>query len=431
MVLSSRNLQERLFPANQDITTQERMGKGVQGMSQHTTDKEHGKTSTDASPSGRSRLRRLINALTVLAFVAIGSVALYAISLILTAVIVLMLSALVAYFIYPLVQFLQRRLTRPLAIAAAFLLVAGVLAVVMFIVASSLNPQVSSLAKSIQVLLSPAGERQIQSYIDFLGKFGISKDQLGQLKNQFFTQALGVLSGLLPFLIGLFSNIFNFVIVITLSVYFVIDGARIIRWLSLKTPANSRGTITFLLHTLDQSLGGYLRGTLLLALIGALCTGVVLALLHVPFAALLAVLFFLLYFLPVIGTYVIAALCILAALSQGWVVTLIVAVFMVLLLGIVMGQILSPRIFSSTVGVHPIVAIFALFAGAELFGLIGGFLAIPVAGVLQQITVAIWHRWEHKHPEKFPSEEVPHQQAALLPGPKVTPNDSLAPGVRS
>ena len=262
-----------------------------------------------------------------MACIAIGSVALYGISLILTAVIVLLLSALLAYFIYPLVQFLQRRLTRPLAIFVAFLLVAGVLAVVMFIVASSINPQVASLAKFIQFLMSPAGERRIQSFIDFLGKFGITKDQVGQLKNQLFSQAQGALSGLLPFLIGLFSNILDFIIVITLSVYFVLDGPRIIRWLSYKTPENQRGIITFLLRTLDQSLGGYFRGTLLLALGGALCTGVVLALLHVPYAALLAVLFFLLYFLPVIGTYMIAALCILAALSQGWVVMLIVAVF--------------------------------------------------------------------------------------------------------
>ena len=406
------------------------MGKGVQGMSQHTTETEYGKTLTDASPSGRSRLKRLINALTVLAFVAIGSVALYAISLIVTAVIVLLLSALFAYFIYPLVQFFQRRLTRPLAIAVAFLLVAGVLAVVLFIVASSLNPQVASLAKFIQFLMSPAGERRIQSVVDLLGKVGITKGQVDQLKNQLISQAQGALSGLLPFLIGVFSNILNFIIVITLSVYFILDGPRIIRWLSYKTPVNQRGTITFLLRTLDQSLGGYLRGTLLLALIGALCTGVVLALLHVPYAALLAVLFFLLYFLPVIGTYMIAALCILAALPEGWVVTLIVAVFLVLLLGIVMGEILAPRIFSSTVGVHPIVAIFALFAGAELFGLLGGFLAIPVAGVLQQIIVAIWHRWELAHPKLFPPEEVPYQQAALLPGQKAAPVDTPAQDVR-
>jgi predicted PurR-regulated permease PerM len=342
--------------------------------------------------------------------------------LILTAVIVLLLSALLAYFIYPLVQFLQRRLARSLAIVLAFLLVAGVLAVVIFIVASSINPQVASLAKFIQFLMSPAGERQTQSLIDSLGKFGITKDQVGQLKNQLFTQAQGALSGLLPFLIGLFSNIFDFIIAITLSVYFVLDGPRIIHWLSYNTPTNNRDIITFLLRTLDQSLGGYFRGTLLLALIGALCTGVVLALLHVPYAALLAVLFFLLYFLPVIGTYIIAALCILAALSQGWVITLIVTLFLVLLLGVVMGEILAPRIFSSTVGVHPIVAIFALFAGAELFGLIGGFLAIPVAGVLQQVIVAFWQRWKEKHPEKFPPEELSLQQPAVLPGQQVLPS---------
>jgi predicted PurR-regulated permease PerM len=148
--------------------------------------------------------------------------------------------------------------------------------------------------------------------------------------------------------------------------------------------------------------------------------------LHVPYAALLAVLFFLLYFLPVIGTYLIAALCILAALPQGWVVMLIVAVFMVLLLGVAMGQILAPRVFSSTVGVHPIVAIFALFAGAELFGLIGGFLAIPVAGVLQHIVVAFWHRWVQKHAEQFPQEGLPTQQSTPSPEQKVAQTDSPA-----
>jgi predicted PurR-regulated permease PerM len=405
-------------------------GKGIQGMSPNTTDTVRKMAKTDASPAGRPRAKKLIIALTVLAFLAIGAVALFAISLILTAVIVLMLSALFAYFIYPLVQLFQRRLPRPLAIALAFLLVAGVLAGILVIVASSINPQVASFAQSIQFLLSPAGERQLQSYLDLLGKLGITTEQLAQLKNQLFSQAQSALSGLLPFLSGLLSNILNFIIVITLSVYFVLDGARIIHWLSHRTPATSRDTINFLLHTVDQSLGGYFRGTLLLALIGALCTGAVLALLHVPYAALLAVLFFLLYFLPVIGTYIIAALCILAALSQGWVVTLIVAVFMVLLLGIVMGEILAPRIFSSTVGVHPIIAIFALFAGAELFGLIGGFLAIPVAGVLQQVIVAFWHRWEHEHPKQFPPEEVPPQQADLSPGQQVAPTETPAPSAR-
>ena len=384
-------------------------------MFSDTTDTPRGKAAPEAVSSGRTRQRRLILALTVLAFLAIGFVAVYAISLILGAVILLMLSALLAYLIYPLVQLLQRRLPRSLAIGVAYLLLAGVMAASLFIMTSSLVQQSSSLAQSIQILLSPSGEHRIQGVIDWLGKIGISQDQVTQIKNQLFAQVLGALSGLIPFLSGLLGNFIDLIAGITLSVYFVIDGPRIIRWLSLKTPVTLRSPVNFLLHALDQSLGGYFRGSLLIALIGALGTGVGLALLRVPYSALLGLLFFLFYFIPVIGSYVIEALCILAALPLGWTVMLIVAVYMTLLQGVVMGQILSPRIFSKTVGVHPIVALFALFAGGELFGLLGGFLSVPVVGVLQQIIVALWHRWKSEHSDQFPPEELPLQKPGTVP----------------
>jgi predicted PurR-regulated permease PerM len=400
-------------------------------MSLNAPETTDAKTPARTPPPGRALPRRLTGALMVLAFTAIAAVAIYAVSLIRVATLLLLLSALLAYFIYPLTEFLRRRLKRPLAITIAYLLVVGVLAVVVWIAASSVVRQVSSLAQTINFLLSPAGKRQLQPVISFLGTLGISSSQVAAMQNQVLSQVLGALSGLLPFLVGLFGNVIDLLVVITLSVYFLLDGPRIVDWLSHKTPLNQRDSITFLLHTLDTSLGGYFRGTALLALVGAVCTGVVLALLRVPYAALLGTLFFPLYFLPVIGTYIIAGLCILAALPQGWVVMLIVAVFMVLLMGVVLGQVLAPRIFSKTVGVHPIVALFALFAGAELFGLIGGLLAIPVAGVLQQIVVALWKRWKSRHPEQFPPEGSPPQQAALLPGEQVTPGEAPDPGVES
>src|SRR6266702_6805324 len=395
-------------------------------MSANTTDTARGKASTDALPSGRGRRRKLISALTVLAFLAIIAVAVYAISLIAGAVILLLVSALLAYINYPLVRLLQRRLRHSLAITIAYLLIAAALAGVMLIVTSALIQQSTSLARSIQFLLSPAGARQLQPLIDLLGKLGITNDQVAQFKNQLLAQVLAALSGLFPFLSGLFTNIINLVVVITLSVYFVVDGPRVIGWLRLKTPVTRRDTINFLLHALDQSLGGYFRGNLLIALIGALATGVGLALLHVPYAALLGTLFFFLYFVPVIGAYVIGVLCILAALPEGLVVTLIVAVYITFLQAIVIGQILSPRVFSKTVGVHPIVALFALFAGAELFGLLGGLLSVPAAGVLQQILVALWPRWKDEHPDQFPQEEEPLQPSASLPGQQIAPTETPA-----
>src|SRR6266849_950994 len=107
-------------------------------MSPNTTDIARGKASTDALPSSRGRRGKLITALTVLAFLAIIAIALYALSLIAGAVILLLVSALLAYIIYPLVQLLQRRLLRSLAIGVAYLLVAGAEVGGMLIVASAL-----------------------------------------------------------------------------------------------------------------------------------------------------------------------------------------------------------------------------------------------------------------------------------------------------
>jgi predicted PurR-regulated permease PerM len=135
-------------------------------------------------------------------------------------------------------------------------------------------------------------------------------------------------------------------------------------------------------------------------------------------------LFFLFYFLPVFGAYIIGVLCILAALPRGWEVTLAVAVYITVLQEVVIGQILSPRVYNKTVGLHPIVGIFALFAFSELFGLLGGLLSIPLAGVLQQIIVALWKRWKSQHPDQFRPEDQPAQQAGSSAGNHATPTDT-------
>ena len=120
-------------------------------MSANTPATAQGETATDELSSSRGRRRKLITALMILAFLAIIAIALYALSLIAGAVILLLVSALLAYIIYPLVQLLQRRLRRSLAITVAYLLIAVALAGGMFIVTSSLIGQSTSIAQSIQV----------------------------------------------------------------------------------------------------------------------------------------------------------------------------------------------------------------------------------------------------------------------------------------
>jgi predicted PurR-regulated permease PerM len=190
--------------------------------------------------------------------------------------------------------------------------------------------------------------------------------------------------------------------------YLLIDGGRIICWLRYKTPVDQRENINFLVTTVNQIFGGYFRGLLILAAIAGISTGIVLALLGVPYATLLAVVVFVFLFIPVIGGVISGSLCIILSLPQGWVTVLIVTIFEILLQQVLIGQILTPRILGDAVKIHPIVAILALFAGTELLGmgLLGGFLAVPLAGILQALLIAFWDRWKETHPEQFPLAEI-------------------------
>jgi predicted PurR-regulated permease PerM len=375
-------------------------------------------------PSRATWMRRLLVALTILAFIVIASIVLYTVSLFSNALIVLLISALIAYMIYPLVRLLERRLPRPLAITIAYLVVVAVLGAFLYFVLSSALQQASSSIQALQPLFGPQGQRLLQPGMNFLQQFGISQQQIDLYKNQLLSQVQSLIAGIVPFVTVILGNVITSIIIITLSVYFVLDGPRIVRWLCNRTPVAYRDTITFLIHTLDRSIGGYFRGLLLLSSIGAVCTGVVLSLLHVPYATLLALLFFLLFFIPTIGGYVSGALCILAAIPQGWVTVLIVTIFTVLLQQIVLGQIMAPRIFSQSVGLHPIVALFALLAGGQLFGILGGFFSVPIAGVIQEIITSYWKRWEQDHPQQFQTQATPIKQSDL-PKPERVPTQTL------
>lgn len=102
----------------------------------------------------------------------------------------------------------------------------------------------------------------------------------------------------------------------------------------------------------------------------------------------------------------------------AWVaIAAVIFLLLTVLQGLVIGPILGPRIVGKAVGLHPIVAIFAILAGGELFGLLGALFAVPIAGVIQTIFIALWSSWRELQPEQFPQEI----DVATLPDPSIEP----------
>ena len=344
-------------------------------------------------------------ALTILAWLAIGAVVLAVLGRMTGTLILLIGGGVLAYILYPLVLLLQRFIPRVLAIGVVYLVVLSALAFLLYSLVSAVVQQSASFVPYMQDLLSPRGQRQLQPILETLNKLGLSQDQLKAWGGQIAGQLQGLLSQAFSMLNSTISVIVSTGVIALISIYFLLDGERIMFWLQYKTPLSQRENIAFLLRTMQVSVGGYLRGLLIVSAISGVGTGLILALFGVPYAALLAGVTFVFMFIPVIGGTLALLLCSLLSLSQGWVTALIVTILLILLQFII-GQILTPRIMANTVNIHPIVAILAMFAGIEVLGmgLLGGIIAIPLAGMLQCILVAFWDRWKQTHPEEFPSE---------------------------
>lgn len=356
--------------------------------------------------------RRLIIALTLLAWMAIGAMVISIIGHMLGTLILLIAAGLLAFIIYPIVLLLQRFMPRFLAIIFVYIVVLSALSFLMYNVVASVIQQFSEFVIYFQYLLSPQGQRQLQPFIETLNKLGVSQNQLTAFGEQIVNQLQGLITQIIPVLSGIIYVLISVVVTAVLSIYLLIDGGRIICWLRYKTPIDQRENINFLVTTVNRIVGGYFRGLLILAAIAGISTGVVLTLLGVPYAALLAVVVFVFLFIPVIGGVISGSLCIILSIPQGWVTVLVVTIFEILLQQVLIGQILTPRILGDAVKIHPIVAILALFAGTELLGmgLLGGFIAVPLAGILQALLIAFWDRWKETHPEQFPLAEIGNKE---------------------
>ncbi|MGZ3626940.1 MAG: AI-2E family transporter [Ktedonobacteraceae bacterium] len=380
-------------------------------------DLEH--MSTDQPVSNSIWTRRLLIALTIVAWIAIVCFVYFLIWLVGESFILVLIGGLLAYIIYPFVLLFQRIMPRPLAIFLVYLVLLVALTVLVYLVGVSFVQQLAALIAIITHLLSPAGQLQVRPLLDVLQQLGISKEVFTGFGSVVIVQLRSLLSGALPFVGGVFTWIIFAITIATLSVYFILDGSRILKWLRVRTPLKYRDAIGFLVTTGDKAVGGYFRGLLILAIVAGFGAGVILKFAGSPFFVLLGVLSFALFFIPMIGGFVAGLLCIIITLPMGWETALIVGVCIIVLQVVILGSILEPRIFNNTVGVHPIIIIFAIFAGIERFGILGALLAVPVAGVTQEIVIAYWKRYQTKNADQFPSE-MPQALTARLEAEKLT-----------
>jgi predicted PurR-regulated permease PerM len=137
-------------------------------------------------------------------------------------------------------------------------------------------------------------------------------------------------------------------------------------------------------------LTGYVRGTVIIAAIDAVCIGIGLVALRVPLAVPLAVIVFIGAFVPLVGAVASGFIAVLIALvTKGWVVALIVLAI-ILAVQQIEGHLLQPFVLGRSVQLHPVAIIFAVTVGTTLAGIGGAILAVPIVAVLNSSIGALY-----------------------------------------
>jgi predicted PurR-regulated permease PerM len=337
-------------------------------------------------------VRALLWPLIVLAWLAVLLVAVWLVSHVTHTVLILVLSTVIAFALTPLVGLLERWLPRGLAVAVAYVIgfavVMGLLSVVVF----SASTDITNLAGSL-----PGYARRAQNLepqvLGLLSRFGVTRGQLNEAEARLIAYLQGLSAQAASDAVDLVRSVLNAIVdtvlVLILSIYLVANGPRIVAWLREQTPRGQVRRANILIAIVNQVVGGYVRGTLTMALLVGFLVGSGMAVLGVRYALLLGILAFFMEFVPVLGVIISGTVCVLIALFQGWVLALVVLGYFVVV-HVIEGDVVGPRVLARSVGIHPAVALLALVAGSELFGLWGALFGAPIAGLLQAIATAAY-----------------------------------------
>src|SRR3989454_2788578 len=273
-------------------------------------------------------------------------------------------------------------LNRALSVVLVYLGIAVALAGVLALVVPGLVAQLNALvtrapeygdraareAAGLQVQLERAGVP-----VKVTELYGAVPSRLSEAAGAIAHDALGVVSATAAVL-------FDATLVLIIAFIMLIDGDGIWRRFTGALTPELRSEAELLRQSADRSFGGFIRGSLLLGLVYGVATLALLVAFGVPFAGVLATLSGLAMIIPFFGP-IIAEIPVLVVALLGapdiffWVLALTIALQQIVL------NVISPRIMSHAIGIHPIFVFLALLLGSRIAGFWGVFLAVPVAGI--------------------------------------------------
>lgn len=206
----------------------------------------------------------------------------------------------------------------------------------------------------------------------------------------------GIFGGVVGFGSTVANGLFGALIVLVLSLYFLAALPAMKKWGYRLAPRSRRARVEALSEEITGSVGNYVIGQAVVALVNATFAFIVMTIVGVPFAVLLAFVVALLAFIPLVGGLIAGVIVTLIALTAGWQTAVAYAVCYFAYLQFE-AYFISPRIMQKAVAVPGAVAVISVIAGGSLLGVLGALIAIPTAAAILLLVKEIFIVRQDKH----------------------------------
>ncbi len=385
-------------------------------------------TDTPASPyrpSPRALARALLIALAVITIVALITAAGSALT-------PFIFGLALAYLLMPIVNWMERRMPRWLAILLVY--AAGLLlliALVVFLV----PPLVSQTIRLVTNFARPdALERLVADIVDWYHtnvplEFQSPLEQMVQRSLPGIQENLSTIAATVgAFILNQLRQVFNLLsflvgfVIVPIWLFYVLNDARKVNiFISRQLDYRIRPDFWNVWGIIDHSLSAYIRGQLTLGLIVGVTVGIGLNIvdfipgIEVDYILLLAIWAGVAELVPMIGAMLGAIPAVIVALFVGGPVSALAVLGLFVVVQLVENNYLVPRVIGESIGVHPAILIVALVIFGQLFGLLGVILAAPVTAVARDLYLYAYRRVSGKSP----TEAIEHVlRIAPKPEPK-------------
>lgn len=337
---------------------------------------------------------RLTYALKVLIVVALliylGNIAAAFIQRIGGLIYIVVGAVFLAYLLYPVVHRLRARMPLPLAIAIVYLTLVIIVAIGFYYFVPRIAEDMKSVAQHGPEFLAAYRNLINDPHNPILSRLpGWLRAELLKfpeyIGNWIRNHGVEASRHVFTFVLGAFTIVATFIIIPLLSIYLLADLDRLRAGLYRIVPRSRWGAASSLIEDIDRVIGGFIRGQLIVACTVGILLTIGLLIMHVPYAFLLGLVAALGDLVPYVG----AVLTFIPAVGIAWVnnglgnAAIVAAIFV----GIYQleGHVISPLIVSSQVKLSPLWVLLAVLTGAELGGIFGMLVAVPIAGALRVI----------------------------------------------